>query len=395
MQPKRPGLCKHRNSPYWYYRFYVDGIEFRRSTRERGKREALLVALRVQREVLEAREQGVVVKAPPPTLGEVCSRWFEYVGSHCKDAPNIRSILRKLQGQLEVRRKGRDRKYLRDESGAILMKRVPGLDPKRPVTQLSLEEVAHLYDQRIASGNSPNTANRELTYLHAVLTWASQRGAPLPSWVPQIKSIKRPIPKGKVRYLFPDEEAALLAALDPGDDPQRVDQYHVVIALLDLGARYGEVVSLMWEDVDLKNGALRLYRPKVNNNDVLILTQRLQRVLEDRYARRGLSPYVFPGTGKSGHRAYAVKGIREAIDKAGINAPHKVARYGKATVHSLRDTYASKIVSNGGSLYDVQKTLGHASPQMSQKYAHLQVSDASRRAAEILNRLNGATPPNS
>ncbi len=49
-----------------------------------------------------------------------------------------------------------------------------------------------------------------------------------------------------------------------------------------------------------------------------------------------------------------------------------------------------KEANSGASLYDVQKLLGHASSQMTQRYAHLE--DASvRRATEQVARQIGLT----
>jgi len=78
------------------------------------------------------------------------------------------------------------------------------------------------------------------------------------------------------------------------------------------------------------------------------------------------------------------------MDRVGINATHRVERYGKATIHSLRDTFASRLVSQGISLYDLQMLLGHASPTMTQKYAHLSVQDSAKRAVKVLDELHAA-----
>jgi hypothetical protein len=40
-------------------------------------------------------------------------------------------------------------------------------------------------------------------------------------------------------------------------------------------------------------------------------------------------------------------------------------------IQDLRHTYASHYMMNGGSLGDLQGLLGHAKPDMTQKYAHL------------------------
>ena len=53
------------------------------------------------------------------------------------------------------------------------------------------------------------------------------------------------------------------------------------------------------------------------------------------------------------------KKIRECV---GIEDVH---------LHDLRHTYASILVEKGCSLYEVQKMLGHQTPKMTMRYAHL------------------------
>ena len=40
-------------------------------------------------------------------------------------------------------------------------------------------------------------------------------------------------------------------------------------------------------------------------------------------------------------------------------------------VHDVRHTYSSHYVMRGGRLADLQELLGHSSPEMTRKYAHL------------------------
>ena len=54
-------------------------------------------------------------------------------------------------------------------------------------------------------------------------------------------------------------------------------------------------------------------------------------------------------------------------------------------IHDLRHSFASLAINAGASLYDVQKLLGHASSQMTQRYAHLQ-DESVRRATESVAR---------
>ena len=58
--------------------------------------------------------------------------------------------------------------------------------------------------------------------------------------------------------------------------------------------------------------------------------------------------------------------------------------------HDLRHTFASHFVMNGGSLYDLQKLLGHARFEETQRYAHL----TPEHLAKAVNIVSfGGTPP--
>lgn len=232
--------------------------------------------------------------------------------------------------------------------------------------------------------------------------------------------LKFPIerPKGKPRPLTPDEETALLADLDP-DRPlpargggtyilcspaqrgrnvplprayrQRVDNYDLVVMLLDTGCRFGEIAKLTWDMVDTVDWKwLHIFRTKVDNEGTLAITKRVRSVLERRYADRGNRYYVFQGWADRGDDfpRGSTRAIRRAMQRIGINHPSKITRYGRRDVRSLRDTFASKLRRSGMSLDRLQKLLGHASPVMTAKYADLGVDVASTEAAGILNQLN-------
>ena len=54
------------------------------------------------------------------------------------------------------------------------------------------------------------------------------------------------------------------------------------------------------------------------------------------------------------------------------------------TIHSLRHTFASRLVQKGVPLYTVQKLLGHTDIRTTQRYAHL-APDNLKQAIEKLN----------
>jgi integrase len=99
------------------------------------------------------------------------------------------------------------------------------------------------------------------------------------------------------------------------------------------------------------------------------------------------SRYVFEG--KDGNpRGYVYQGINKAIQRSGVNNPDVVTeKGGKVTIHTLRHTFATRLVQNGVSLAKVSKLLGHASITTTEIYAHLAPNEASEEAMRVLNGL--------
>jgi site-specific recombinase XerD len=89
-----------------------------------------------------------------------------------------------------------------------------------------------------------------------------------------------------------------------------------------------------------------------------------------------------------GPRQYTAQGIKKAIERAGLN-DLDVAKEkgGKVTIHTLRHTFASRLVQAGVSLAKVSKLLGHSSVTTTEIYAHLAPNEVSEEAVEVLNGL--------
>ena len=62
----------------------------------------------------------------------------------------------------------------------------------------------------------------------------------------------------------------------------------------------------------------------------------------------------------------------------------------KVVFHTLRHTYASRLVQSGMDLYKVQKLMGHSSIAMTERYAHLAPQNL-QQAVEIFNKQEEKT----
>ena len=64
----------------------------------------------------------------------------------------------------------------------------------------------------------------------------------------------------------------------------------------------------------------------------------------------------------------------------------------KLRLHDLRHQFASFLVNNGRSLYEVQKILGHSSHSVTERYAHLSSASLMDAANTASAMIKGAMP---
>ena len=60
---------------------------------------------------------------------------------------------------------------------------------------------------------------------------------------------------------------------------------------------------------------------------------------------------------------------------------------GVATIHSCRDTYATRLLTAGVALGEVSKLLGHASLQQTMKFARYESRQVDKDAVAFLNKM--------
>src|SRR5262249_53200287 len=150
----------------------------------------------------------------------------------------------------------------------------------------------------------------------------------------------------------------------------------------------GELLALTWDDVDLKNGRVVVRRnvsrgvvgtPKGGRSREVPLSDHAASALRELPSRfaRGL---VFPAEGGRHLRKNECKWpLCAACAGAGLRA---------IGWHVLRHTFASQLVMRGEPLKAVQELLGHASIEMTMRYAHLS-PDVRRDAVRVLDGQTG------
>ena len=214
---------------------------------------------------------------------------------------------------------------------------------KRPLTDITTEVIddyiLHLKDKRLSGA----TINRVLMNLSRILRTAREYG----------KMEHQPIihrqPEGehRLRWLTDDEVGAMIGA---AQDFGYLNLRDAIIVSVDTGIRRGELQRMTQRDIT-KQG-LGVWESKNMVGRVIPLTKRARGILE----MRDGDP-LFPQNDF----------IRSAWDRV----KHHVGVGDDVVWHTLRHTFASRLVQKNVPIQVVQKLMGHKTIQITMRYAKI------------------------
>lgn len=241
---------------------------------------------------------------------------------------------------------------------------------------------------RLGDGRSPATVNGEIAQIRMALGLARERGW----WRGDLKALTRKIDAGEpgeVRWLRRAEVAPFLVAIDG----HAIPEIRIAVRLaLRAGTRAGETVTRCWEDLDWDTGLLLVaarggWRPKGRRARRVPVSDDLLAELRAYWAARGKPErgLIVPSTDGSQRTPHSLEqAIERALSRAARDAD--TPYHGPTlTYHELRHTFASLYLESGGNLFELSRTLGHASVRTTERmYAH--VADTTLRAGA--NRLD-------
>jgi len=130
------------------------------------------------------------------------------------------------------------------------------------------------------------------------------------------------------------------------------------------GLRISEVTSLKLTDIDSKRGVIRIRESKGAKDREVPLSQKALEQLRVYYKEFKPSEYLFEGQFGGQYSTRSIQSVfRKTIKTCGIKK--------KATVHTLRHSYATHLLENGTDLRIIQELLGHKSSKTTELYTHV------------------------
>jgi len=255
----------------------------------------------------------------------------------------------------------------------MIDRRIVCLWGKMKISEITRDDVTSFQDRLMADGLQPGSVNRYMALVKFIFSLAEK-------WEIIEKSPARGVSKladnnHKERYLSREETTRLLIELKNCKSDAVPD---VIEFLILTGARKGEAMHMKWADVDFERKIWTVPLSKSGKPRYIPLSGAAMAVLARR--KENESEWVFPNP-KTGR---PISGFHNTWDRIRIKAGIPDVR-----IHDLRHNFASLLINNGRSLYEVQKLLGHADISTTQRYAHLS-QDTLQEATELVSVTIGS-----
>jgi len=144
----------------------------------------------------------------------------------------------------------------------------------------------------------------------------------------------------------------------------------IVLTLLDTGCRIDEVLSLKVADCDCDN-LLFTVTGKGKKQRRIPFSLELRRVMT-RYVT-DFCPHpqdllLATRRGRKLGRRVVLRDVKLLCKRLGFDPPAR-------TLHAFRHTFAVNYLRRGGSVFHLQKVLGHSTLEMTRRYANLMTED--------------------
>ncbi|MEM9393776.1 MAG: site-specific integrase [Pseudomonadota bacterium] len=334
-------------SPYWWMSFSIHGQRIRESTKRPLSDKA--GASRFMMSEYEKRmNQAQFGEKPDVTVREAMELTVE-------------SVTGKTQTSYDLSM----RKWL-----GIGFDDVWSLPQGFMLSRLSQDHLDAHSRNRLAEGLKANSINIEIRFIKRVANLNSSRFLVNPD-------LRFPLQKAfkKTRYLSEQEEETVLDSLRKEDTEGYRKAYDLGVFLLDTGVRLNEALGLDWIEINMSEFEIEVYRSKTDTLSLVPISDRVAEILQ----RRHNQEKPFEGMSRG------IRILRKTIADNCNQNPKIVARRGAATLHTLRDTYATRMLARGVSLQEVSKLLGHSNIQQTMKYAQLEDRAVVSKARRALN----------
>lgn len=204
---------------------------------------------------------------------------------------------------------------------------------------------------------APSYCNNLLSSLSVMLDHARKCGGYTPKVALDMDYVQGK--QGRIRFITDDEEARMFAWCKHFC---AVDLQDLITLGLDTGMRVQEMLDTQYRDCDLGQRLIHIWRTKSGTTRSVPMTARVQRMIRDRTLKAGGSRK--PGVLFGGMR-YQTAQLQWDRMRTGVGLKDDP----QFTIHVMRHTCATRLMSRGVDLRTVKEWLGHSDVRTTMRYA--------------------------
>ena len=338
-----------RGNIYWT-EFIVDNRRYQMSTRTKDKKLAEEIAAALQADVVRNKFNIPAKYKVEKTFKEV---WEQYFKSQSTEKETIRRAGIASKHFIPVF----ESKNITD----ITLGDIKDYQLQRKLEIMNLEKNIGKKDSQI----SYRSVNYELTILHHFFNFCIEKGY---------------IDKNPCTGIKKLNELSRLKTLSDEDIEKLINgatnklTRDLITFLIYTGCRKGEALNLKWDDVDMQNDVIAIKGTKTKYDRYIPISKPLKELLS-RIEKVQDVLYVF---NRNGAKLTDFKrSFHTACKNAGLKDMH---------IHDLRHVFASTLTMNDVSLYKTGILLGHRTPNMTQRYAHLKPGELKKEIEKAFGR---------
>ena len=189
----------------------------------------------------------------------------------------------------------------------------------------------------------------------------------------RLGTFERPRAAKKLPVILSEEEVlSLLKAVS------NVKHKTILMLIYSGGLRVGEAVRIKIADIDSGRMLIHIHSGKGKKDRYTLLSEELLKELREYYKGYHPKDYMFPGgEGRPFLSERSVENVfGRALKEAGIIK--------RATVHTLRHSFATHLLEHGTDLRFIQEVLGHKSSKTTEIYTHV----SKQHLGKIINPLD-------
>lgn len=182
-------------------------------------------------------------------------------------------------------------------------------------------------------------------------------------------------------FLSQDDLSIILKECDQSDN---LFLGKIVRFLILTGCRKGEALQACWNQIDLEFGIWTVPMTKNGRPRRIFISSTCRHFLQKLIKFR--STFHLSSTDNEPLFTNLNSGQRyKCIQTAWMYAKKSCGKE-QVRIHDLRHTFASILINNGATIYEVQRLLGHSSVNVTQRYAHL-LPNKLCETADLISRI--------